>query len=475
MGTQPGKKLVLLSLAIIAIATGVILSPVTAVSATTTDSAVCDADDPREECSNDDNRVVDDNDNANADNDGDDDHECIDKNEHCKWWSDNGECEKNPGFMLHSCRRSCNVCNRDFFDTNDFGEPQLISPHLRASIQEVISKSISYMQQHVLIDPKYNSIRKECRNTEENCSQWALGTGCDDNPKYMKMKCAPACQSCDYILEMKEKCALDPKGTDVINTGEMDAFFERMVQLAEHSNWQPTVHSRPAKKNHVQINTANDGTTFTTSMVSCEEDVTNPCNAQIGPWVITLENFLTPLEITTLLKWGTDIGYERSQAGDKIIEARTSSQAWCKDECYDDPTVQTVRRRIQTVTGIPEIYYECLQLLSYAPGTYYEPHNDFIENSITQSHGPRLFTFFMYFNEVESGGGTRFPRLNGLTIEPKEGRVLIWPSVLDWNLYQIDLRTEHEALPVVRGEKYAANAWIHTRDYQTPFGAGCPS
>mmetsp|Transcript_6381 Transcript_6381/g.12147 ORF Transcript_6381/g.12147 Transcript_6381/m.12147 type:complete len:88 (+) Transcript_6381:1261-1524(+) len=87
----------------------------------------------------------------------------------------------------------------------------------------------------------------------------------------MKMECAPACQSCDYILDMKEKCSLDPKGKDAINTGEMDAFFERMVQLAEQSNWQPTVHSRPAKKNYVETNAANDGTdggTTFTSMAS---------------------------------------------------------------------------------------------------------------------------------------------------------------------------------------------------------------
>jgi len=191
MVTQRGKRLVLLSLAIGAIATGVILSPVTAVSATATDSAVCDAtDDPRqEECSNDNNDVVVNDDNANADsadnNDDDDDDECIDENEHCKDWSEHGECENNPDFMLHSCRRSCNVCNLEFADITDFGERQLIPSHptRRASVQEVISKSVSYMQQHVLIDPKYNSVRKECRNNEENCSQWALGTGCDDNPK----------------------------------------------------------------------------------------------------------------------------------------------------------------------------------------------------------------------------------------------------------------------------------------------------
>lgn len=158
------------------------------------------------------------------------------------------------------------------------------------------------------------------------------------------------------------------------------------------------------------------------------------------------------------------------------------------------------------MTGIPEQNHESLQLLKYEPGQYYLPHNDFIEAHTTQSHGPRLLTFFVYFNEVEGGGGTRFPKLNGLTVEPKEGRVLIWPSSMDDDLMKDDRRTDHEAMAVTKvsvgqqfflfipvtillttqhshyhfwsptkGEKYAANAWIHTRDFQTGFAAGCPS
>ena len=67
----------------------------------------------------------------------------------------------------------------------------------------------------------------------------------------------------------------------------------------------------------------------------------------------------------------------------------------------------------------------------------------------------------MYFNSVERGGGTRYPRLDNLTVEPKKGRVLIWPSALDEDPYKMDGRTNHEAMAVERGKKYAANAWIH--------------
>ena len=126
------------------------------------------------------------------------------------------------------------------------------------------------------------------------------------------------------------------------------------------------------------------------------------------------------------------------------------------------------------MTGIPYDNYECFQLLKYTVGQFYLAHDDHIEYHTEQSHGPRLLTFFIYFNEVEEGGGTRFPKLDNLTVYPKKGRVLIWPSITDDGSWETEYRTTHEAMRVEAGEKYAANAWIHMRDFQTPFQNGCP-
>lgn len=86
--------------------------------------------------------------------------------------------------------------------------------------------------------------------------------------------------------------------------------------------------------------------------------------------------------------------------------------------------------------------------------------------------GVRIFTFFLYLNDVEAGGGTHFDELD-LTVMPKTGRALVWPSVLDANPNEKDGRTTHAALPVDVGLKYAANAWYHMSDFQTPNSMGC--
>mmetsp|Transcript_29549 Transcript_29549/g.44770 ORF Transcript_29549/g.44770 Transcript_29549/m.44770 type:complete len:270 (-) Transcript_29549:30-839(-) len=264
--------------------------------------------------------------------------------------------------------------------------------------------------------------------------------GCDDNPKYMKKECGPACQSCDFVLEMAEKCKVDPKAKLALEAGGMDALFERMIKVSEEMGLETKIWSKPPE----------------------------------GPWVLTLENFTSSKDISTLLDYGAKDGYERSKAGDAVLKVRTSSHAWCANECYNDPIVKDLRQRIVDITGVPELNFESLQLLKYEEGQFYKSHHDFIDKHKNQVHGPRILTFFIYFNEVEEGGGTNFPKLD-ITVEPKAGRVLIWPSVLDEDVFAEDTRTDHAALAVIKGKKFAANAWIHLRDFQTGHSVGCDS
>jgi len=81
-------------------------------------------------------------------------------------------------------------------------------------------------------------------------------------------------------------------------------------------------------------------------------------------------------------------------------------------------------------------------------------------------------TFFLYLSDVEEGGETTFNKL-GLEVKPKLGRALVWPSVRDDEPDFWDDRTYHEAMPVIKGKKYAANHWIHLNDYEGPNLWGC--
>ena len=76
---------------------------------------------------------------------------------------------------------------------------------------------------------------------------------------------------------------------------------------------------------------------------------------------------------------------------------------------------------------------------------------------ICRQPGVRILTLYLYLNDVENGGGTNFDELD-ITVMPKRGRALLWPSVLDSNPNQKDDRTTHQALPVGKDSlKYGAN------------------
>jgi len=231
--------------------------------------------------------------------------------------------------------------------------------------------------------------------------------------------------------------------------------------------WNATVHSRPSYPLHVKPD---------------EVDYI------LGPWVITIDNFVSEAECERLKYLGAIEGYKRStDVGDvnfdgttKSIESmrRTSYNAWCEHECADDPITQSVLSNIANLTGISDRNSEPLQLLRYEEGQFYKQHHDYIEIDRDRPIGARILTAYLYLNDVDAGGGTRFPHLitannTGLTVMPKRGRLLLWPSVENDDPSRMDHRTVHEALKVEKGEKYGANGWIHLRDFKTPHDNKC--
>lgn len=196
-----------------------------------------------------------------------------------------------------------------------------------------------------------------------------------------------------------------------------------------------------------------------------------------------LENFITDEEADALIAAGHKKGYARSSDvgvenpdgthDDEVSDGRTSTNSWCDDElCDKDPVIGPVVERVAHTTGTVVNNSEHLQLLQYEPGQYYNQHHDYIEYQQGMPCGVRMFTLFLYLNDVEEGGGTRFPLLD-ITVQPKKGSALLWPSVKDEDPEEKDARTDHEALPVIKGIKYGANAWIHSRNYRKAEETDC--
>ena len=350
------------------------------------------------------------------------------------------------------------------------GEEQYLEerPELTTACREIDRQAREYLHS-LATDPgtplEVRGVLPRCKNHDEYCTMWAAQGRCV-NDRYhdwvddMQTDCALACQSCDQLL-YENRCPLDPDAPNAWDVGDLNEFFTNITTQEKYQQWEPRVWSRPFAASDMR-DTAE--------------------SSQLGPWIVTLDNVFSEEECQRLIDIGTDKGYERSDDWGEYLpdgtyqtyyhEGRTSHHTWCGSDCNEDKISQGIMSRIAEITNIPEDNYETLQLLRYETSQKYETHHDYDSPDFHRQQGVRMLTVFLYLSDVEEGGGTNFPHLN-LTFTPKRGRVLIWPNVLNEDPHAWDPLTEHQALPVIRGTKYAANAWVHQRNVKSAEETNC--
>lgn len=401
---------------------------------------------------------------------------CVDKHELCSYWASEGECAINSKYMFVYCPNSCLTCeiseNNDFknnnyrLDTidetkeihnliNQYGVSQESNNVYTLSIMK---QSISYMKKYIHADkPTHLLLSKtidKCKNKNSLCSFWASIGQCEKNKAFMVTNCAPACKSC-HLIEFKLRCPeRDDNMKPGLIDGELNDMFERIIDVNNKpKKYTVNVYSRPS--------------------------INNITDEMSQPWLVTIDKFLTPEECNDMIHIGYQYHYERSKdVGDVNFDrpskavlsaACTSENSWCSSlhKCRDDPFIQNIHFKIESLTGISANNSEDFQILKYEVGQYYAHHHDYIPHQKDRLCGSRILTLLMYLNDVEKEGGTNFNDLN-ITVGPKRGRVVLWPCIINDNPTEVDNRTKHAALEVKGGVKYAANAWIHLYDHVKP-------
>nr|XP_046233320.1 prolyl 4-hydroxylase subunit alpha-1-like isoform X8 [Scatophagus argus] len=124
---------------------------------------------------------------------------------------------------------------------------------------------------------------------------------------------------------------------------------------------------------------------------------------------------------------------------------RVSKSAWLG--AFEHPVVDKINQRIEDITGLDITTAEDLQ----------KDEPDAFEELGT---GNRIATWLLYMSDVQAGGATVFTDI-GAAVWPKKGTAVFW-----YNLYpsgEGDYRTRHAACPVLVGNKWVSNKWIHER------------
>ena len=101
--------------------------------------------------------------------------------------------------------------------------------------------------------------------------------------------------------------------------------------------------------------------------------------------------------------------------------------------------------------------YEPVQFLGYPVGGHYKGHNDGeIFNDKTRQWEKTMerdVSFLFYLNDQYGGGELEFYDL-GLTIKPKKGMMIAFPSYKDF---------AHKVHPVTWGHRYSLVCWVETQ------------
>lgn len=139
----------------------------------------------------------------------------------------------------------------------------------------------------------------------------------------------------------------------------------------------------------------------------------------------------------------------------------------CDLSAYE-PAVQRLETVLQELNGIDPAYGEPVQGQRYDVGQEFKPHTDYFApdgldfQKYCAVAGQRTWTFMIYLNDVEAGGGTRFKAI-GKTFQPETGKLLGWNNRRADG--SVNPNTLHHGMKVRKGLKYVITKWYREKEW----------
>lgn len=189
-----------------------------------------------------------------------------------------------------------------------------------------------------------------------------------------------------------------------------------------------------------------------------------------NPKIVSIESFLLPSEIETLIEAAS-----KSEKESAVIDAQdgkitSSTYRVCKVSYMEHPRelVENLRDRVASAAGVRPCQLEGIQVLKYGLGGHYFPHVDPVDGRnpgyerFVAMGGQRIISFLIGLKEPEEGGETDFSRVK-VSRRLKPGELLLF-----WSLNPdgtVNHLSEHSAMPVMKGEKVVVVGWIRERNF----------
>jgi prolyl 4-hydroxylase len=179
----------------------------------------------------------------------------------------------------------------------------------------------------------------------------------------------------------------------------------------------------------------------------------------------TWDNFLSSVECNALIeiinKHLRPSTLTYSNGDDQF---RTSTT--CDLAAINNSFVQEIDVKISKALGVYLCYSEAMQGQRYDVGQEFKAHTDFFEpgtsvfDEYTKVQGQRTWTFMIYLQGTEKGGGTKFVNLDK-TFYPKLGQAVIWNNLDEFGRPNRD--TLHHGMKVQSGSKIIITKWFREK------------
>src|SRR5665213_2791467 len=157
---------------------------------------------------------------------------------------------------------------------------------------------------------------------------------------------------------------------------------------------------------------------------------------------------------------------ENKDPSSAYVDPSYRTSQTCDLSLLDNDFVKAVDSKICGAMGIPAQFSEGTQLQLYDVGQQFRQHTDYFAPTTDEyaafcaEKGNRTWTFMIYLNNVQQGGGTHFFAINQ-TIQPRRGTAIAWN-----NRYpdgRVNPDTLHAGLPVEEGCKMIITKWFRER------------
>ena len=185
--------------------------------------------------------------------------------------------------------------------------------------------------------------------------------------------------------------------------------------------------------------------------------------------IIIKENIIPPNNIEELMLLtnntkditnATVINKDKEGGSEENLETRNTLWYAITEELaknLEQAVAQCFREHVAPRYNCQFKAYEPVQFLGYPPGGHYKGHNDGesfnYETRQWERCMPRDISFLFYLNDQYGGGELEFGDL-GLTIKPKKGMMIAFPSYKEY---------VHKVHPVTWGHRYTLVSWVGTQ------------